>query len=154
MATQSAGLKKTRASNLTKVELFENLENVWVKLGRQPSYSEVQKPLSQFHVASYERKFGSWRTALEKFVEFVNSDDEIGKENGEHEKTKIRRTSRTINLRLRFRVMKKDGFKCKICGKAPANDPSIVLEVDHIKPWSGGGKTVEENLQTLCFSCN
>lgn len=154
MAAQSAGLKKTRASNLTKEELFENLESVWIKLGRQPSYGEVQKPLSLFHVASYDRKFGSWRAALEEFVEFVNSDDEIEKDNEEHKQIKTRRTSRTINLRLRFRVMKKDGFKCKICGKAPANDPNIVLEVDHVKPWSDGGETIEENLQTLCFSCN
>jgi 5-methylcytosine-specific restriction endonuclease McrA len=29
-----------------------------------------------------------------------------------------------------------------------------MLHVDHIKPWSLGGLTVDENLQTLCEPCN
>jgi len=30
----------------------------------------------------------------------------------------------------------------------------LELHVDHIQPWSRGGPTVFENLQTLCNSCN
>jgi len=30
----------------------------------------------------------------------------------------------------------------------------LSLHVDHIEPWSRGGKTIEENLQTLCEKCN
>jgi 5-methylcytosine-specific restriction endonuclease McrA len=30
----------------------------------------------------------------------------------------------------------------------------VQLHVDHIKPWSLGGETVAENLQTLCDQCN
>jgi 5-methylcytosine-specific restriction endonuclease McrA len=29
-----------------------------------------------------------------------------------------------------------------------------LLHVDHIKPWSHGGETIEDNLQTLCATCN
>ncbi|RKX24889.1 MAG: hypothetical protein DRP45_07160 [Candidatus Zixiibacteriota bacterium] len=28
------------------------------------------------------------------------------------------------------------------------------MEVDHKIPWSKGGETIEENLQTLCSECN
>ena len=48
--------------------------------------------------------------------------------------------------------MKRDGFKCKICGRTEKD--GIKLHVDHIKPVSKGGKTVMSNLQTLCEGCN
>ena len=37
---------------------------------------------------------------------------------------------------------------------SPAKDPGVELHVDHIFPWSKGGETVLENLQTLCSRCN
>lgn len=64
------------------------------------------------------------------------------------------KTPRGINIRLRFLVLRRDNFKCKICGKSPAIDPSISLEVDHIHPWVKGGETILENLQSLCSVCN
>ena len=64
------------------------------------------------------------------------------------------KTSRDINLRLRFLVMKRDNFKCCICGRSPATTPGLELHIDHIKPWSKGGETVINNLQTLCQDCN
>jgi 5-methylcytosine-specific restriction endonuclease McrA len=30
----------------------------------------------------------------------------------------------------------------------------VELHADHISPWADGGKTVLENLQTLCQNCN
>jgi len=154
-AMKKAGLQKTRASNISKEELFENIETVWMKLGRQPSYAEMQKPLSVFHVASYERKFGSWRKALEEFVQFIGSEDQPENLTAlDLHKQSNSSHSRTINLRLRFRVMRRDNFKCKVCGKSPAIDSITTLEVDHVVPWSEGGRTVDDNLQTLCSLCN
>lgn len=43
---EKAGLKKTRNLNLTNEELFENIEQVWLKFGRQPRYQEMIKPVS------------------------------------------------------------------------------------------------------------
>lgn len=54
--------------------------------------------------------------------------------------------------KLRYEVMKRDGFRCAICGVSSCD--GAVLEVDHILPVSKGGKTVESNLQTLCRECN
>ena len=64
------------------------------------------------------------------------------------------KTSRDINLRLRFQVLKRDNFKCCMCGRSPASTPDLELHIDHIKPYSKGGETVIENLQTLCSDCN
>ena len=55
---------------------------------------------------------------------------------------------------MRFLVMQRDDFKCRICGTSPALKPGMILEVDHIVPWTVGGETVMENLQTLCEPCN
>lgn len=62
--------------------------------------------------------------------------------------------SRRIPDKLRYQVLKRDNFKCCACGASPAKDPTIELHIDHIIPWSKGGKTSIENLQTLCSKCN
>jgi len=62
-ALDRTGLKRTRNLGITNEELFENLEIVWVKLGRQPRYQERGKPLSKYSVGTYENRFGSWRKA-------------------------------------------------------------------------------------------
>lgn len=64
------------------------------------------------------------------------------------------KTKREIGLQLRFKVFKRDKFKCCICGASPAKDPTVELHVDHIIPWSEGGETTLDNLQTLCSKCN
>ena len=65
-ALKAAGLSETRSPlNIPKEELFQNLQEVWIKLGRQPRYREIQKPLSKYSSGTYENHFGSWRKALE-----------------------------------------------------------------------------------------
>jgi len=158
-ALEKAGLEKTRTPmNLPEEELFKNLEEIWIKLGRQPRYAEVQKPLSKYHAGTYENRYGTWRNALEKFVAYINNEENLSSEeaikNIEAEPISRHKTSRTINWRLRFIVMRRDNFKCKSCGRSPATDPSIILHVDHLKAWANGGETILENLQTLCSKCN
>ena len=53
-----------------------------------------------------------------------------------------------VSNKMRFAVYSRDGNRCRKCGS------SYDLEVDHIFPISKGGKTVMDNLQTLCHSCN
>jgi hypothetical protein len=147
-------------------EVFEEIEKIWIKLGRQPKNNEFSvnngckmgtKPL--------QRLFGSWQNALKEFVNFINSDESFQKKTPENEQENLvfkneikeeihHKTSRNVNLRLRFIVMQRDNFKCCKCGKSPAKDPSVELHVDHIFPWAKGGETVLENLQTLCSDCN
>jgi hypothetical protein len=158
-ALEKAGLQKTRTpANIPEEDLYQNLEEIWIKLGRQPRYHEVQKPLSKYHVGTYENRFGAWRKALEEFVAYINNEETTSSEeaikNIAIEPSTRHKTKRNINWRLRFIVMRRDNFKCKNCGRSPATDPSIILHVDHVKAWASGGETVQENLQTLCSKCN
>ena len=66
---QLCKLEPTRSKiNISKEELFSNLENVWISLGRQPKYLELKKPLSIYSAGTYEKRFGSFHKALEEFV--------------------------------------------------------------------------------------
>jgi len=54
----------------------------------------------------------------------------------------------------RMEVLKRDRFRCKVCGRRPDDYVDIVLNVHHIRPFSGGGFTHEDNLITLCHTCH
>lgn len=139
----------------TKKELFYNLENAWIKKGKQPSRRDMDdKALSNISSGAYLRTFGKWSIALKEFIDYINTDDiqvivPITDDNNYKHKT-----GRDINLRTRFLVMKRDNFKCCMCGRSPATTPGLELHIDHIKPWAKGGETVIDNLQTLCSDCN
>ena len=64
---------------------------------------------------------------------------------------KSKRRSRTIPVRLRFQVLRRDGFTCQYCGRAA---PHVKLHLDHVVPWSKGGRHELENLRTACQGCN
>jgi len=163
VALEKVGLQKTRTpANIPEEELFKNIEEIWIKLGRQPRYAEVSKPLSKYSNGTYEKRFGTWRKALEKFVDYINNEENPSTEevieNSEINHFRGHKTKRNINWRLRFIVMRRDNFKCKKCGRSPATDSTIILHVDHNvdhkTAWANGGETVIENLETLCSVCN
>ena len=58
---------------------------------------------------------------------------------------------RTFEDHVKKAIYEKQDGKCKHCGK---EFPLSQMHADHIKPWSLGGKTVPENCQVLCQSCN
>lgn len=170
-AKQKANLEVSNVINNSNEELFQNILELWTLVGRQPKFGEAISPNSKFHGATYARRFGSWRAALEAFIEYVNSDkdnEEIEENNSmlvpinnsvarpkeTPKEIKTKKTTRNINLRLRWTILKRDNFSCIKCGRSPAKDPSIILHVDHIIPWSKDGETVVDNLETLCEQCN
>lgn len=57
-----------------------------------------------------------------------------------------------INNDIRYEVLKRDNFRCKLCGMSA--EDGVKLHVDHIIPVSKGGKSTMNNLQTLCERCN
>ena len=61
---------------------------------------------------------------------------------------------RAPTRKLRMRVLKRDDYRCRICGRRPADDTDIQLQVHHFIPWALGGVTDERNLVTLCHTCH
>lgn len=90
------------------------------------------------------------RNRVYSFDNLVNIYDEW-KNGHKFEETK-KQERKIMNDDIRYNVLKRDNFTCKICG-ASAKD-GAKLHVDHIIPVSKGGKTVMNNLQTLCDRCN
>lgn len=163
--------KQVAGKKIPTENLFEEIERVWIKLGRQPTCTDIKQGVSIYSLNAYSRHFGSWTNALRAFVEYINVESENAYTRDEQplfddiiptSNTRIvypevptkHKTNREPNLKLRFMVMQRDNFKCCICGASPAKDPAIELHIDHIKPWSKGGETVIDNLQTLCSKCN
>lgn len=72
----------------------------------------------------------------------------------EAERERQKRERNKVTLKLRQKVLVRDGFRCVRCGASPQDGPEVRLEVDHIVPISRGGKTEMSNLQTLCQRCN
>ena len=151
--------------NFTDIELMEEIERIWILLGRQPTTNDIKSGISKFSLNSFVRRFGGWRGTLNEFIKYINNrSDELFPENGygnsqtyidvENANSPRHITKRDVNLRLRFLVMQRDNFKCCMCGASPAKDSNIELHIDHIIPWSKGGETTIENLQTLCSKCN
>jgi len=73
-------------------------------------------------------------------------------ENIYSDKTQKRKRKRNIPLGMRYKILKRDNFKCVACGRT-VND-GIKLHIDHKIPFSLGGLTEMSNLQTLCNECN
>ena len=166
-----AGLESTsyrlgKGKEISNEELFQDIERVWIKLGRQPTITDVKNGEFSYAQNTFVRRFGGWRGALEAFVKYINSEEgSVNDDNIVDKETlvthpitrssqKSHKTNRDINLRLRFKVMLRDNFKCCICGKSPATSSGVTLHIDHIKPWSKGGESTIDNLQTLCSECN
>jgi hypothetical protein len=63
-------------------------------------------------------------------------------------------TRRSVSVSMRYDVLKRGCFRCAKCGRSPATESGVQLQVDHVIPWSRGGETVLENLQVLCAECN
>ena len=171
---EKSGLEQTDfIKPITNEELFEELEKIWISLGKQPTTTDMKKGISEYSLDTYMKRFGGWRNALIAFLKYIDSDEVEtvneednqvnNQENMEIEVDTIqneiiephrKRTTRNISAKLRLKVFIRDDFKCCFCGASPAKDPNIELHIDHIIPWSKGGETIFDNLQTLCSKCN
>ena len=52
-----------------------------------------------------------------------------------------------MTSKLRQAIKERDHYTCRHCGASVAQEPHLLLEIDHIIPVSKGGLTTEDNLQ-------
>lgn len=158
-------IERAHGRRYTDDECFENLLRVWTHYGRPPMHSEMKLSPSEVGPKAYTARWGTWNKALHAFVERVNADLEENPTTlavGASETVQTRSSKnavdeqdrREIRLGLRYTVLKRDNFKCVLCGASPALKAGVQLHVDHIFPFSKGGKTEIGNLRTLCKDCN
>lgn len=62
----------------------------------------------------------------------------------------MKRKRRGISAGVRWRVFKRDGFKCVYCGESSM----LELVIDHGDPFARGGDDHEDNYVTACRLCN
>lgn len=168
IAAELVPFEVTPGKRVSEYDVLEEIERIWIMLGRQPTTTDIKNGISKYSFHVFERRFGTWRKALEFFVSYMNGEQEVEKTDKIDDDIQLpddiqdrienemprHKTKRDINLRMRFLVMKRDNFKCCMCGRSPATTPGLELHIDHIVPWSKGGETVIDNLQTLCSDCN
>jgi hypothetical protein len=161
-ALEAAGLTlSSMGRRWTDDDYYENLLEVWTHYGRAPKYGEMDASPSRISSGGYEAKFGTWVRAKQAFVDRVNRDIEQGEQEAAAPRAKDptpqksrQEDQRSIPIGLRYKVLRRDRFRCVICGRSPATDLDCHLHVDHITAFSRGGKTREDNLRSLCAECN
>lgn len=170
-ALKMAGLQRAKlGKRYTDDECFENLLAVWTHYGRPPQHKEMSQSPSNVGGKAYVKRFGTWNKALAAFVDHVNSDNSgsakpdspelipptytILSAIDERPRSTPEEDRREIRLGLRFAILQRDHFRCVACGSSPATNPGCVLHVDHVLPFSKGGKTRVDNLRALCANCN
>ena len=93
---------------------------------------------------SYKSEYSASIETLSYFIWLIKNESLL-KNSAQHQRS-------LMNKSLRYDVMKRDGFRCVLCGRSASD--MVKLHVDHIKPISKGGKTELSNLRTLCQDCN
>lgn len=163
-AFRAAGLSESaHGKRYSDEECFENLLRVWTHIGRPPLYREMSSLPSTVGGKAYVKRWGTWNKALHAFANRVNADDRaanppqlsVAPAHVTRQSAALKPEDRhDIPLGLRWKVLSRDRFRCVVCGVSPATSLECKLHVDHIVPFSKGGKTIVENLRSLCATCN
>lgn len=142
-------------------ELWQYFQDVihWVEK-IFPKYYKDMKGLDWCHLYNKYHNNSYNSNELSKEVKRLHEDDEVQKTKGIYEYLLCREkdpfAGRFLNLRAFDKrdkmaaYSRQDGI-CPICKQHFEFDD---MEGDHIKPWSKGGHTIQENCQMLCKDCN
>lgn len=166
-ALDAAGLQLEKAGRnrwlISDQQLFEEMGRVWSEVGHRPSHDEWVAHNPRYSYTTYKARFKGWVNACAAFIAYVSGEEpktvQASVESKSEQKTVRSRGStnvekRNVSDKLRYRVLARDHFKCVLCGRSPASEPGVKLHIDHIVPFSKGGKTEIGNLRSVCNICN
>lgn len=162
MALEATGLnlrphKNPRKDQISKHDLTGELARIWMRLGHRPSKTEWDNSDAKYSYTTYKTRFGGWVNACMVLVE-SGAEVESSHRHFNQPKEVIseipKEKSRNVPLKMRLAVLKRDDFKCVLCGRSPATHTGVTLHLDHIEPYAKDGETVKDNLRTLCEECN
>ena len=168
-ALDATGLKLTAPVKkdlhfISNEALFSELQRIWQHIGHRPSKDKWESAHPIYSYTTYKTRFGGWVNACAALIEHTSLPANVSTSSlapsplESLNKPTIRpidaSEKRSIPMKLRYQVLARDYFKCVVCGRSPATHAGVVLHIDHIKPFSKGGKTVLENLRSLCQYCN
>lgn len=166
-ALYATGLKLTTVrkdqSRISNAQLFAELAHVWRTLGHRPSKDEWDRSNPRYSYTTYKTRFKGWVNACAAFIEYMSEGQRDAAESEPHGSRASAHANppalspldrRGVPMKLRYQVLSRDRFRCVACGRSPATHSGVVLHIDHIAPYSKGGKTTLGNLRTLCRECN
>jgi 5-methylcytosine-specific restriction endonuclease McrA len=129
------------------LQLMDNLEAVWREVGYPPGRRRLGKHGAGISESPYKKIWGSVKNACMQLSRFKRGEITEAELIGQQATS----SRRTIALKVRWDVLKRDHYTCLRCGRHP---PDCELNVDHVVPLAAGGNNDPANLQTLCFDCN
>ncbi len=150
-ALRRIGVEGGRARRYSPEYMVEVLESVWRKVGRRPGEPMLWKH-ARVTPRAFTKHWGTLRAACEALDAFHKG--RITREELLRGSPRPRKVRAPFPPSKRFAVLRRDGFRCQLCGRGAKSEPPVELEIDHIVPVAKGGGAEESNLQVLCKECN
>ena len=141
-------------SNANELWLYFQSVINWVKV-LYPNYRKEMKGVewgflyNKFQDEQFDTK------ELEQKVTKLMQDEDVTKKSRIYEYL-IDNQERHLNIRAFTENMKREAYERQngICVSCNQHFEFEEMEGDHITPWHEGGRTISENCQMLCKTCN
>lgn len=89
-----------------------------------------------------------WKLIVAGLNTDTDSVDELAKK---YEEIKLKRNRQSLGEVQRKRISLRDKNLCRYCRKKLSKNKQVI---DHVVPWSRGGRNSDENLVLCCRDCN
>lgn len=141
-------------TNANEIWLHFNSVISWVKV----VFPNYRKEMKGVEWGIYYNKYAIGKIDSKKFEDKIvelMEDEDVTKNSGVYEYL-LDGNEKHLSIRVFTDKMKRATYEkqkgiCPTCGK---HFEIHEMEADHITPWHLGGKTIAENCQMLCKSCN
>lgn len=154
-AMEAAGLNPMWNFTKNPGEMVELYKDCWEEHDDCPTEKTFALYLSRvdskYNINIYRRYFGSLQRLSERIID--EQEKRISEKQliAKWEPPGVPRVP--ISNSTRFKIMERDGFICRVCGRSAAED-HVTLNVDHWICLANGGTNEVSNLVTLCAPCN